>query len=135
MSTEIQFKDVYQHYLGCLISDREYPEEGVFEMDLPMLNEYIKQHEEHLTPMEHFTDYFKPLLYPLSVMTDEQAKEFGCENEAEFYCEYIDGNDGICAIKPTAFIKLIKMHFNVFNLPESEYIDCTTLPENPYSKP
>lgn len=70
-----EFKDIYQHHTGCLIVDREYPEEGCFVMDIPMINEYIKQHSEDVAPKDHFTDYFKPILYPLSAITDEQKKK------------------------------------------------------------
>lgn len=36
---------------------------------------------------------------------------------------------------PRSIIFLLRNYFNVFNLPESEYIDASKLPVNPYLKP
>ena len=109
----MKFKDVMHLYVGCtvqLIKDEwGYKRPS----DINWWLEYIP-YLKHREPI--------PYLYPLSAMTEEQAKNVG-----------FDPNNPI--ITATEFKYLLDNHFDIYDLiSQGEAIDVTTLETNPYQQ-
>ena len=123
----MKFKDVMHLYVGCtvqLIKDEwGYKRPS----NINWLLEYIP-YLKHREPI--------PYLYPLSAMTEEQAKNVGFDPtivDLQIYLsEYMLNNPIITA---TEFKYLLDNHFDIYDLiSQGEAIDVTTLETNPYQQ-
>lgn len=161
---ELKFKDVAGFYIGCKLQYTYVYSEKPVDMGIVDFISY-KPHDHpesqtieyrYRNGNERFdreswgaTRMFKPILFPLSAMTDEQLNElwnalggidynfdkaaFGDAllhgSLAKTLLPYLDAFDMALATR-----MMIDWRFNVFNLPESEWIDASKLPVNPYLK-
>lgn len=123
----ILFKDIAHLYIGCKL-----------QVESPIKDTFVGE----LTPTHYATFVshngtimgakVKPILLPLSAMTDEQCNEwFGYvvnESDSSFR-RILDFDMGDSLV----WSRLLSEHFDLFNLIENgEAIDATTLEVNPY---
>lgn len=121
---DLKFKDIAHFYPGSYVIHNEEQYELVCMEEGRLL---LKQNGETWFKDAHTC---KPILFPLSAMTHEQVQEIGLKPHPKEW----DMNTE-CYYRPKTFLWLLRNHFNIFNLPESEYIDASKLLVNPYSKP
>lgn len=142
MATFKEIEHFYKNYRVYLLPDSTITD-GWLENTLkkyPGL-EFAPVADTEYDRQQHMENGHKPLLYPLSRISKEDEIELG---EIGYCLSYPS-----CAIRdqeaerindPTVFdlsrlfAFLISKHYNVFNLPESEFIDPLSLPVNPYVK-
>jgi len=137
---EKQFKDVAHLYLGCTVKTHPNFRPNIKEriegkQGFAILTENLLADEADGT----FPFKSKPLLYPLSAMTEEQVVEcyevvHNCKpvDSIADTAEYIEAHlNDECAAK--TWIWACNNHLDIFGLIESgEAIDVTTLEVNPY---
>lgn len=135
MKTE--FKDVAHLYLGCEVEahPKHYEDKAIKgRLDGVVLNRVFVQcfdvfgnpwSENEVTSLEKLPfDKIKPILRPLSDMTEEEKAQLRDFMGWARYVEYL--KFGLCTPEGVAY--LLKQGFDLFNLiPSSQAIDRTTL--------
>lgn len=138
---DLKFKDIINQHLGCSMLDEEGLTWKLKTVKLGLNGNTIFEVTRRselggtwsIRDFEYRTgakEIYKPILFPLSAMTGEHKMEimkfYTTGKEESHFASYEN------MARVTAY--LLRNHFNVFNLPESEYIDASKLPVNPYSK-
>jgi hypothetical protein len=124
---QIEFKDVAHLYLGCKVvyNDREYYLEGFHKYGLDYSGRwiYIMNDADDATTVG--IKDIKPLLRPLSSMTDKELRQIEKLLPSD---DSIDDDDAVEMLKSTGVLakKLLEMNFDLFGLIENnQAIDAT----------
>lgn len=114
----MKFKDVAHLYIGCKV---QWLRSFYVENPYLIITNFILADAPYL--LDHDC---KPILYPLSAITEEQQKVLRLLE--------VTHSPGIRAyVYAPGYKYLLENHFDLFNLIESgEAIDVTTLEKNPY---
>lgn len=134
-----KFKDVAHLYLGCVVEDENCPKGKVAVLDSVDTNGdcYVNYYDTNgncnTDAVLGSVELFKPILRPLSDMTDDECKHEGMilnklwQNYDKF------SNRGSKDTVAEQIEYLLSRHFDLFGLIEAgESIDATTLENNPY---
>lgn len=117
----MEFKEVAHLYIGCKVKDT---------FNDVLLNWTLQ--EAYRYTMVDAMDQIKPVLRPLSALTQHDADTIGYTDRDEFL-EMIDECDPNWRISVADYVYLLSRHFDIFGLIASGQAIATTLTNNPYS--
>lgn len=148
------FKENPQYFIGCEVVDSNTPDKlwtltGIRRIG----NNYMFFLYQPGIVTEVDIKYITPILIPMDKMTEADAVELIKTITSEEELQYVNAETVFVKknlfgyydklrqmeviftykrLSPEQFQFLLSRHYNVFNLPESEFIDAATLTPNPY---